>query len=146
MVKIKGNFNQDGNDPRIWWEQLKNGEKKGLELIYSTYIDDMYRYGMAIKANSGFIKDCVQEVYVSLWKYRSRLKDTDNIKLYLFKCLSNKIHREVASDKSKLHAENVEEFDQLFAVNAYEQDWIKEQGTELTQKKLVRAIEKLPLR
>ncbi len=146
MILVEENFYPEIDGPKIWWDQLKNGERKGLELIYSTYIDEMYRYGMAIKGNRSFIKDCIQEVFVSLWKYRSGLKQTDNVKLYLFKCLSNNIHREVAVELAKLHPENVEEFDQLFAVNSFEHDWIRNQGNEMTQKKLRSAIEKLPLR
>lgn len=146
MAFEKTHFSSNKGDPEMWWDQLRNGNKKGLELIYTAYIDDMYRYGMVIKANGSFVKDCIQEVFVSLWNYRSTLKGTDNVKLYLFKCLGNKIHREVASDVSKYHGDHVEVFDHIFAVNSYEQDWIRAHGNELIRKKLVMALGKLPLR
>ncbi|MEX2592863.1 MAG: sigma-70 family RNA polymerase sigma factor [Anditalea sp.] len=137
--------NQDLHQ-KEWWNQLREGNRKGLESIYSAYVEDMFRYGMAIKANSSFVKDCIQEVFISLWKYKSNLKDTDNIKWYLFKSLSNKIHREIAADLSRYHTGNVEEFVFLYIVDSYEQDCIRDQGNEFTRKKLVLAIEKLPLR
>jgi RNA polymerase sigma factor (sigma-70 family) len=146
MTSLRGNFKSGIDDPRVWWDQLRNGEKGGLESIYSAYVEEMYRYGMAIKANNSFVKDCIQEVFLSLWKYRSNLKDTDNIKFYLFRSLSNIIHREVAADLSKYHTKNVEEFNYLQVVDSYELDWIRDQGNELTRKRLALAIEKLPLR
>src|SRR5690554_5269505 len=128
-----------------WWCQLKKGDKAALEAIYSCYVDDMYRYGMAIKADSCFVQDCIQEVFLSVWKYRTTLKETDNIQLYLFKCLSNKIHREGANG-SRIHADTVERFDYVQVIESPEQSWIRDQGNEIMQKKLAGAIEGLPPR
>ncbi len=116
MLLRKVNSNLYQEDPLIWWDQLNGGERKGLESIYSAYVEDMYRYGMAIKANSSFVKDCIQEVFISLWKYKSSLNDTDNIKLYLFKCLGNKIHREAAADLSRHRTDFVDKFDCLHLI------------------------------
>src|SRR5690554_665473 len=132
--------------PHKWWNQLRQGEKGGLELIYSFYVDDMYRFGMAIKSNRALIKDCIQEIFVSLWKYRTNLKDTENVRLYLFRSLSNKIHREVGAHLSKYHEESAEHFDYLHTVESYEQRWIQDQGIEISRNKLKLALEKLPLR
>lgn len=115
-------------------------------MIYSTYADDMYRVGMAIKPNSSYVQDCIHEVFESLWKYRTGLKETDNVKLYLLKSISNKIHRDLAANSGKLHFHHVDDFDGLFTVNSHEFDLVSDQGTEEIRKKLMHAFEKLPLR
>lgn len=38
MLLRKVNFNLHQEEPLIWWDQLKYGERKGLESIYSATI------------------------------------------------------------------------------------------------------------
>ena len=146
MAFEKQDFNPGREAPLIWWRQLKNGEMKGLELIYDAFMEDMYQYGMGIKPNSNFVKDCIQDVFVSLWKYRSSLKDTENIKGYLFRSLSNKIHREISQDLPIFHSQAIEVSERLFLVDSFEQDWIREQGDKQIRRKLARAMDRLPAR
>lgn len=129
-----------------WWDLLRQGDKRGLAMIYSTFVDDMYRVGMVIKPNSSYVQDCIHEVFESLWKYRIGLKATDNVKLYLLKSISNKIHRDLAVNSGKLHLRSVDNFDGLFTVNSHEFDLIIDQGNEEIRKRLWHAFEKLPLR
>jgi RNA polymerase sigma factor (sigma-70 family) len=143
LEKNTPNFNNDITD---WWNLLRKGDRKGLAMIYNSYVDDMYRVGMAIKPNSSYVQDCIHEVFESLWKYRKGLKETDNVKLYLIKSLSNKIHRDLATNSGKLHLHPVDNFDGLFTVNSHESDLIIDQGNEEIRKRLWHAFEKLPLR
>ncbi len=129
-----------------WWNLLRQGNKKGLEMIYSNFVGDMYRVGMAIKPNSSYVQDCIHEIFESLWKYREGLKETDNVKLYLMRSLSNKIHRDLAANSGKLHARHVADFDGLFTVNSHEFDLVSDQGNEEVRKRLMQAYERLPLR
>jgi len=146
MAFEKQDFGPSREAPGIWWRQLRNGEMKGLELIYDAFMEDMYQYGMGINPNSNFVKDCIQDVFVSLWKYRSNLKDTENIKAYLYRSLSNKIHREISQDLPIFHSQAIELSERLFLIDPFEQDWIREQGHEQTRKKLAVAMDKLPPR
>ncbi|HSI74501.1 MAG TPA: sigma-70 family RNA polymerase sigma factor [Lunatimonas sp.] len=133
-------------DELEWWDKLRQGDKKGLAMIHSSYVDDMYRVGMAIKPNSSYVQDCIHEVFESLWKYRSGLKKTDNVKLYLLKSISNRIHRDLADNSGKLHLRPVDEFEGLFMVNSHEFDLVRDQGSEEVRRRLMHAFGKLPLR
>nr|MBI1230510.1 sigma-70 family RNA polymerase sigma factor [Cytophagales bacterium] len=146
MYAPNGNPTYNEGDILAWWNLLRSGDKKGLAMIYAAYVDDMYRVGMSIKSNSSYVQDCIHEVFVSLWHYREGLKDTDNVKLYLFRCLSNKIHREFAQASATLHLHPVNHFDGMFSVDSYEFDLIREQGNDEIKRKLKIAFEKLPLR
>ncbi len=83
------------------WDQIKSGERAGMEALYVKYAQELFRLGMSIKGDRSLVKDCIQEVFLNLWQYRTTVKTTDNVKLYLFKCLSNKIHKEVGKDKKR---------------------------------------------
>jgi DNA-directed RNA polymerase specialized sigma24 family protein len=69
-------------DPQSWI-QLMSGEIAGLEGIYIRFSPGLFRYGMAIKSNRSFIKDCIQELFVDLWKYQNSVRQTDYLKLVL---------------------------------------------------------------
>jgi RNA polymerase sigma factor (sigma-70 family) len=88
-------------DDGILWHQIKSDERAGMEALYRKYAQELFRLGMSIKADRSLVKDCIQEVFLNVWHYRHSVKATDNVKLYLFKCLSNKIHKEVGKDKRR---------------------------------------------
>lgn len=132
-------------DARLWG-QLKNGKKAGLEGIYVKFSPELYRYGMAIKSNRSFIKDCIQELFIDLWKYRNSIKQTDNVKLYLFRSLSNKICKEVARDKMRCVEDEISSHDYIFVEDSVEDKFISIQGNEKTQLKLLKALDGLPTR
>lgn len=88
-------------DDTEYWQQIKKGERVGLEALYLKYTQELFRLGMSIKGDRSLVKDCIQEVFFNIWEYRNTVKNTDNVKLYLFKCLSNIIHKEVGKDKKR---------------------------------------------
>lgn len=133
-------------DDGFFWSQLKGGEKAGLEKIYIKYSLELFRYGMAIKPNRSFIKDCIQELFVDLWKYREKLRQTDNVKVYLFKSLSNKIAKEVSRDKRIFRNEDVSEFETVFLEESVEEKLIDLQRNESLRAKLNFALENLSIR
>lgn len=97
----------DSNDD-VLWNQIKAGEMAGLEGLYTKYVRELFRLGMAIRGDRSLVKDCIQEVFLTVWQYRDSVKATENAKLYLFKCLSNRIHKEIGKDKKRysyLHPE-----------------------------------------
>src|SRR5690606_8407571 len=54
------------------------------------------------------IKDCIQELFIDLWKYRKSLRDTADVKIYLCKSLSNRIFRQLKLEKRRLEQDNHE--------------------------------------
>ncbi|SHN33276.1 RNA polymerase sigma factor, sigma-70 family [Cyclobacterium lianum] len=92
---------EENSDDKVCWQQIKNDESSGLETLYVKYTQELFRLGMAIKADRNLVKDCIQDVFFTIWRYRHSIKGNDNVKLYLFKCLSNKIHKEIGKEKKK---------------------------------------------
>jgi len=128
------------------WSQLINSEKAGLEGIYVKFSPELFRYGMAIKSNRSFIKDCIQELFVDLWKYRNSVRQTDNVKLYLFRSLSNKIYKEVAFDKRRWVEDDICSQEHLFLEDSEEDKFISSEGNERIRLKLKKALDGLPER
>lgn len=130
----------------ILWGQLKEGNKLGLERIYLRYSQELFSYGMAIKPNRSFIKDCIQELFMDLWKYRERITQTDNVKIYLFKSLSNRISKEISQDRKTFIDREISDFDTVYLEESVEEKIIDFQRNESLQKRLDGALENLPIR
>lgn len=128
-----------------WWNLLKAGERSVLSMIYGAYIENMFAYGMSIVANRDFVKDCIQDVFVDLWKYRANLSATDNIKFYLLKSLRNKIYTLSAKEK-RLLIQEVDERQMVMLTPSYEETVINDQKSSFIQTQLANCVEKLPER
>jgi RNA polymerase sigma factor (sigma-70 family) len=133
-------------DDLLLWRQIKNGDKAGMEGLYVRYTQQLFRLGMSIKANRSFIKDCIHDVFLNIWKYRHSLKDTDNVKLYLFKCLSHKIQKEIGKDKKRFGQESPDLYETLLYADAIGSDQAFDQVDEGKRLRLLRALESLPTR
>lgn len=126
------------------WLMLRNGEKEGLEGLYRYFAQTLFRYGLSIVHDQDFVQDCIQEVFIDLWKYHQNLPKADNVKVYLFKSLSHKIFREnrKASKWKKEEITNKEEA--KWTIQSAEEGIIGAQQEEQLQKKLAVAMERLP--
>ncbi len=98
------------------WQQLKLGEKKALEQIYSEHAAVMLKYGRRFSADGQLVEDCIQDLFIELWKNRTGLGATDSIRKYLLVALRRKIIRSVS--RSKYSAQEPEEsaFEVVFTV------------------------------
>tara|TARA_R110002124_G_scaffold287328_1_gene472947 strand:- start:54127 stop:54732 length:606 start_codon:yes stop_codon:yes gene_type:complete len=131
-------------DDAEYWKKIKEGERAGLEGLYLKYTQDLFRLGMSIKGDRSLVKDCIQEVFFNIWEYRYTVKPTDNVKLYLFKCLSNKIHKEIGKDKKRYGFLNLELEDHF--LNESEEE--KENSYKIDKKRinLTKSLDALPSR
>jgi len=81
------------------WEKFKAGDKTALADVYFRYSSSMFQYGIRIKEDPDFVKDCIQDVFWKLMQAGKNLKSTDNIRFYLFKALKNTIYKELGKQK-----------------------------------------------
>lgn len=73
------------------WNNLKAGDKKSLSFLYTKYFDSLYNYGTRITTDLGLTEDCIQDLFIELWRKRNDLSEVKNIKYYLYKSLRRKI-------------------------------------------------------
>lgn len=73
------------------WEHFIGGDDNAYAQLYNLYIDDLFAYGMHFTPDRESVKDCIQEVFITLYKNRSRQKNVENVKCYLFASLKNEL-------------------------------------------------------
>src|SRR5690606_32278166 len=99
-------------------------------------------YGMAVEADRDLVTDCIQELFIDLWKYRKTLKATDNVKVYLCKSLSNRMFRELYLEKRRRGPNPLEIRESLYgSENHQADDPLDERATKLRN-----ALVSLPIR
>jgi RNA polymerase sigma factor (sigma-70 family) len=127
------------------WKAFKRGEKEALEHIYRRHINDLYNYGMKIKGHDCLVKDCIQELFVELWKSRNQISFTDNIKFYLLKALKLKINHRLKKESIYLY-NHLKESTSVEVALSYESLLIQSQFQEEQIYKLNEVINRLPER
>jgi len=75
------------------WKLLREGDRSALDEVYRRNIDILYSYGAKITSDSALVEDSIQEIFITIWEKKDKLKDTTSIKFYLFKSLKRRIFR-----------------------------------------------------
>lgn len=81
------------DDSKIQWSHFLSGDNDAYKWLYKTYVHTLYSYGNRFTSDAEIIKDCIQDLFVTLYNSRSRLTTPDNVKLYLMISLKNKLMR-----------------------------------------------------
>lgn len=126
------------------WLMLKDGDKNGLDGLYRHFSRQLFQYGLSIDPDQDFVQDCIQEVFIDLWKYHKNLQKADNVKVYLFKSLSHKIFRENKKENKWKKEEITEKQEVCYFTESIESELIGIQRDENLQKKLALALGNLP--
>ena len=82
----------------ILWERFKNGNVEAFSVIYHQFFQILYQYGFRFTQNQELIEDAVQDLFVDLFRNRSTIGTTDNIKLFLLKSFRRKLLRHLKKE------------------------------------------------
>ncbi len=88
------------------WNEFIRGDEDAFRLIYNGHVQTLFKYGCNFTHDEALIKDCIQDIFVDLMKYRSNIGSTNNIRLYLFKSLKRKIIRSLHKSELYRHLES----------------------------------------
>ena len=128
------------------WQKFKDGDKQAFIKIYEHYYPSLFNYGMKIKHNADFIKDCIQETFCDLLAHVKTLGDTDSILFYLLASLRRKIFRKVKYDISFRIDEN-QYFSTFKLDDSSSEDIVIDKESMRIKKKMIKSvIENLPPR
>lgn len=125
------------------WKELQSGQKKALSTLFDRFYDSMYGYGYRIIPDEERIKDCIQDVFFQLWKYRDNLASVNSVRAYLFMSLRHQLFNDkaVQDRKEKMNREYATEEFEIY-VN-YDR-WIEILELEEQQKsQLKKAVKEL---
>ena len=125
------------------WKKFQEDDLHAFSYIYNHYYPALYNYGHQLSNDSGFIEDCIQEVFLDIYKSRNRLSTVKSIKFYLIKSFKSKYLRiSKNSSRTKENEKYSSEYDFQFSFSV-EEKIINAQINEELLEKLNNAIEAL---
>ena len=128
-----------GNDPK--------NDLTTLSVIYISFFDELYSYGMKFCQNEYLVKDAVQDVFVGLIENKSNLEITKNLKAYIFRAIRNKILEELRAQKKKSEIKKIIFYSSPETLHEnIEQRYIFSEEDRNRQKTVQLALNQLPWR
>jgi RNA polymerase sigma factor (sigma-70 family) len=128
------------------WASFKSGNKNAFTFIFNTYIKILYAYGEKITRDKALVQDCIQDLFIELWRRRTALSETDSIRFYLVKSLRRTIVRKLSGNSKFIQASALSD-DFVFGVEfSHEEKVISEQLSNEQLKLLSAALHNLSSR
>lgn len=127
------------------WIRFQGGDKAAYAHIYNTYYKKLYHYGLRVVAEKSVVEDCIQELFIRLWKLKEKLAVPRSVQAYLFQSLRRSIFR--AQEKAKREAhEHLDESYHQSSQKSYEMMLVNRQWQDEQRSTLERALESLTSR
>ena len=76
----------------IKWKLFLEGNDEAYSWLYTHHIQLLYQYGLQITPDTEVIKDCIQDVFIRIYKNKNKLSIPQNVKIYLMISLKNSIY------------------------------------------------------
>jgi len=74
-----------------WLQRLQQNDEQALAAIMRKYYTALYNYGGRFTNDDALIKDCIQEVFISLWQRRENAASILSPRYYLLRAVKNKV-------------------------------------------------------
>ncbi|PVY39612.1 RNA polymerase sigma factor [Pontibacter virosus] len=130
-------------DEQEVWGRFKAGSEDDFSLLYRHFAPIMLRYGNRITPDKELIRDCLQQVFFSIWKSRETIGSPASVQHYLLKAIRNEVIKR--GNRAKL-LEALPENYHFESEDSYEQSLIQLQTAELTRQRISDLISRLPAR
>jgi RNA polymerase sigma factor (sigma-70 family) len=82
------------------WHSFKNGDKQAYAVLYQRYFEVLYRASLRITADRELVKDCIHDLFITIWKNRNNLSQPNSVKAYLLSAVQRKLKRQTARLRS----------------------------------------------
>lgn len=74
-----------------WLQRLQHSDEQALATLMRKYYTDLYSYGIRFTPDGSLVKDCIQEVFISLWQRRENAATVLALRYYLLRAVKNKV-------------------------------------------------------
>ncbi len=143
MNKLK--TNSDKLSDSALWNQLRTGDEEAFSQLFERYHSSLVNYGKTLMSASDTVKDCVQDVFIDVWTYRSKLNEAIAVKAYLLSSVRKRIARHHEREHIFSKVKDVDSLEFLFDFSIEEQ-LIADEAMAIKVEQLNKLINDLPAR
>lgn len=125
----------------VLFDQIKTGDQKALELLFSIYFPRLNDFARNVVNDDGISQDIVQEVFVKVWEKKAEIESL-NIEAFLFRLVRNRCidyikHLKVVNNRlQKIHIAS--KYEELYRI-----DFVGNEPYVLIEAELKMKIEKI---
>jgi RNA polymerase sigma factor (sigma-70 family) len=128
---------------REWLSRLQQSDEQALAALMKKYYADLYSYGLRFTPDEALVKDCIQEVFISLWQRRENSASILSLKYYLLRAVKNKVLKSLHQQNHKIGPiEGLSNYD-FFQEYSIERFIIEQQVSEEKTARLRRTLQQL---
>ena len=127
-------------------QRLQQNDEEALARLMKMYYDDLYNYAARFTKDHGLIKDCIQEVFISLWQRRETVGAILSPKYYFLRAIKNKVLKSLHKNIRKVTSDYLQEEYDFFHEFSIERVIIEKQISEEKAERLRKAMSLLSKR
>ena len=127
-------------------QRLLQNDEEALALLMKMYYDDLYNYAARFTKDDGLIKDCIQEVFISLWQRRETVGVILSPKYYFLRAIKNKVLKSLHKNIRKITSGHLQEDYDFFHEFSIERVIIEKQISDEKAGKLKKTLSLLSKR
>ena len=137
LKKVENNTKRRADE---LFDQIKTGDQKALELLFSIYFPRLNDFARNVVKDDGISQDIVQEVFVKVWEKKAEIESL-NIEAFLFRLVRNRCidyikHLKVVNNRlQKIHIAS--KYEELYRI-----DFVGNEPYVLIEQELKMKIEK----
>jgi RNA polymerase sigma factor (sigma-70 family) len=123
------------------WINFVAGSEPAFTFLYQKYAPPLFRYGCKFCPDRDFVKECLQSLFCNLWNNRSRFRQPESVKHYLFKAFRTEVFKLLA-ERQQFNSHPAYEQDQK--ADPYEADLIQLTTARYQREQLQKSLSRLP--
>lgn len=85
----------------IWLQRLQQNDEQALAALMQKYFTALYNFANRFTKDDALIKDCIQEVFISLWQRRENAAAILSPRYYLLRAVKNKVLKSLHQNNRK---------------------------------------------
>lgn len=78
------------NDVHLW-KRISKGDMNAYNILYDENVDFLYILGMQYYQDKDFVKDCIHDLFLDIYKYKKNLYKVRNTRQYLITSFKRKL-------------------------------------------------------
>lgn len=123
------------------WDRFVAGDDEAFAWLYKNHTSILYEYGMRFTSDGDLVKDCIHDLFLTLYKNRKNITKPRNLKAYLLVSLKNRLLNAL---KHSAMADSVGDDDYVFnLVESVEDIYIDSEMKEHIRKKVDYVLSKM---
>ena len=124
------------------WQQLRSGNRGAIEDLYRYNYQVLFSYAFKICRDKELSKDCLQELFVSLWEKREHFSEVSKVRPYLLQSVWHLVIKKLKKNNKNISLEENAHYD-IEVIFSRENELIDRQESEEKKKKLKQALSEL---